>query len=162
MREGAVAVVPTREIVPGDVVVLAAGDRVPADARLLEAASLRVNEASLTGELTPVGKLIQALPGDVFHGDRRNMVFMGTTVDRGRGKAVVEPAMTTELGKIAGLVQQETQEQTPLQKQIDRLGRQIGVAVSAIAVIVFLIGLLGNSAGLEPLVLTPVRLAVGR
>ena len=161
MREGAASVVPTREIVPGDVVVLAAGDRVPADARLLEAASLRVNEASLTGESTPVTKLTQPLPGDVFLGDRKNMVFMGTTVDGGRGKAVVvETAMTTELGKIAGLVQQEIQEQTPLQKQLDRLGRQIGAAVLAVAGVIFLIGYLRDPGQIELLFLTAVGLSV--
>src|SRR6266700_888847 len=112
------------------IIVLAAGDRVPADARLLEVASLRVNEASLTGESLPVSKTVEPLPRDAFLGDRRNMVFMGTTVDGGRGKAVVvETGMGTELGKIAGLVQQEAKEETPLQRQLDRLGRQIGIAV---------------------------------
>src|SRR5213079_3231863 len=93
----------------------------PADARLFEVASLRVNEASLTGESLPVSKAVDALPRDSFLGDRKNMVFMGTAVDGGRGKAViVETGMATQLGKIAGLVQQETKEETPLQKQLDR------------------------------------------
>src|SRR5205823_11558879 len=130
VREGETVAVPSRDLVPGDVTVLAAGDRVPADARLLEVASLRVTEASLTGESTPVSKAVEPLPRDAFLGDRRNMVFMGTSIDVGRGKAlVVETGMSTELGKIAGLVQQETKEDTPLQKQLDRLGRQIGIAI---------------------------------
>src|SRR5207244_3887674 len=83
-----------------DVLVLAAGDRSPADARLLEVASLRVNEASLTGESLPVSKAVEPLPRDSFLGDRKNMVFMGTAVDGGRGKAViVETGMATQLGK---------------------------------------------------------------
>src|SRR5207247_1179592 len=87
LREGGIVAVPSRELVPGDVAVLSAGDRVPADARLLEVASLRVNEASLTGESLPVSKAVEPLPRDSFLGDRKNMVFMGTTVDGGRGKA---------------------------------------------------------------------------
>src|SRR5437763_293005 len=130
LREGGIVAIPSRELVPGDVTVLAAGDRVAADARLLEAAGLRLNEASLTGESQPVVKAIEPLPRDSFVGDRKNMVFMGPAVGGGRGKAVVvETGMATELGKIAGLVQQETKEETPLQKQLDRLGRQIGIAI---------------------------------
>src|SRR3989449_616188 len=130
LREGGVVAVPSRELVPGEVVVLAAGDRVPADARLLEVASLRVNEASLTGESLPVSKSVEPQPRDSYLGDRKNMVFMGTTVDGGRGRAVlVETGMSTQLGKIAGLVQEETKEATPRQKPLDRLGRQIRIAV---------------------------------
>src|SRR3989454_1225824 len=130
VREGAVVAIPSRELVPGEVIVLAAGDRVPAGARLLEAASLPGNEASLTREALPPGKATEAIPPQTLLGGRKNLVFMGATVDGGRGKAVVvETAMATELGTIAGLVQQETKEETPLQKQLDRLGRQIGIAV---------------------------------
>ena len=161
LRGGEIASVPTREVVPGDIVVLGAGDRVPADARLLEVASTRTNEASLTGESTPVSKIVGPLPGKVFLGDRRNMVFMGTTVDGGRGRAVVvATGMATELGKIAGLVQQETKEETPLQRQLNRLGKQIGLVVLATAGIVFLIGFLQNPDQVEILFLTAVGLAV--
>jgi Ca2+-transporting ATPase len=161
LRDGTATLVPTRDIVPGDVVVLAAGDRVPADARLLEAASLRVDEASLTGESVPVSKMTQALPGNVFLGDRRNMVYMGTSVDGGRATAVVvETGMSTELGTIAGLVQRETPEDTPLQRQLDRLGRQIGLAVLVVAGVIFLIGYLRATGGLEFLFLVSVGLAV--
>src|SRR5712691_1880000 len=166
LREGGVVAVPSRELVPGEVVILAAGDRVPADARLLEVASLRVNEASLTGESLPVSKAVEPQPRDSFLGDRKNMVFMGTTVDGGRGKAVlVETGMSTQLGKIAGLVQQETKEETPLQKQLDRLGRQIGIAVLLAAGLIFVIGVLRELPGLdashvELLFLTAVGLSV--
>src|SRR6266849_5941588 len=161
LREGGVVAVPSRELVPGEVVVLAAGDRVPADARLLEVASLRVNEASLTGESLPVSKAVEPQPRDSFLGDRKNMVFMGTTVDGGRGKAVlVETGMSTHLGKIAGLVQQETKEETPLQKQLDRLGRQIGIALLLAAGLIFVIGVLRDPGHVELLFLTAVGLSV--
>src|SRR5947209_2351414 len=161
LREGGVVAVPSRDLVPGEVVVLAAGDRVPADARLLEVASLRVNEASLTGESLPVSKAVEPQPRDSFLGDRKNMVFMGTTVDGGRGKAVlVETGMATQLGKIAGLVQQETKQETPLQKQLDRLGRQIGVAVLLAAGLIFVIGVLREPGHVELLFLTAVGLSV--
>src|SRR3989442_835314 len=161
LREGGVVAVPARELVPGEVVVLAAGDRVPADARLLEVASLRVNEASLTGESLPVSKAVEPQPRDSFLGDRKNMVFMGTTVDGGRGKAVlVETGMATLLGKIAGLVQQETKQETPLQKPLDRLGRPIGVAVLLAAGLIFVIGVLREPGHVELLFLTAVGLSV--
>src|SRR3989441_6333857 len=129
LREGGVVAVPSREVVPGDLVVLAAAGRIPPDARAPAGASPRVNEASLTGESLPVSKAVEPLPRDSFLGDRKNMAFMGTAVDGGRGKAViVETGMATQLGKIAGLVQQETKEETPLQRQLDRLGRQSGIA----------------------------------
>src|SRR3989475_814592 len=166
VRDGSVVAIPMRELVPGEVIVLAAGDRVPADARLLEAAILRVNEASLPGEPPPGSKGTEAWPSETFLGDRKSLVFMGTTADGGRGKAVVvETAMATELGKIAGLVQQETKEETPLQKQLDRLGRQIGIAVLLAAGLIFVIGVLRELPGLdashvELLFLTAVGLSV--
>jgi len=161
LREGGVVAVPSREVVPGDLVVLAAGDRIPADARLLEVASLRVNEASLTGESLPVSKAVEPLPRDSFLGDRKNMAFMGTAVDGGRGKAViVETGMATQLGKIAGLVQRETKEETPLQRQLDRLGRQIGIAVLLAAGLIFVIGVLRDPGHIELLFLTAVGLSV--
>jgi len=161
LREGGVVAVPSREVVPGDVVVLAAGDRIPADARLLEVASLRLNEASLTGESLPVSKAVEPLPRDSFLGDRKNMAFMGTAVDGGRGKAViVETGMATQLGKIAGLVQQETKEETPLQRQLDRLGKQIGIAVLLAAGLIFVIGVLRDPGHIELLFLTAVGLSV--
>ncbi len=164
VREGEATYVPSRELVPGDVVLLAAGDKVPADVRLFEAASLRTNEASLTGESTPVSKATAPLPSDAFLGDRRNMAFMGTSVEGGRGKGLVTATgMRTELGTIAGLVQQETKEETPLQRQLDRLGRQIGLIILAIAGAVFLLMFLKEAdplSNLELLFLTAVGLAV--
>ncbi len=164
VREGEALAVASRDLVPGDVVLLAAGDKIPADLRLFEAASLRTNEASLTGESTAVTKATGALPADAFLGDRRNMAFMGTSVEGGRGRGlVVATGMRTELGKIAGLVQQETKEETPLQRQLDRLGRQIGLIILGIAAAVFLLMFLKEAdpfANLELLFLTAVGLAV--
>jgi len=169
LRDGQAVLVPSRELVPGDVVLLSAGDKVPADLRLIEVASLRTSEASLTGESTPVSKGVAPLPRETFLGDRKNMAFMGTTVDGGRGKGlVVETGMRTELGKIAGMVQQETKEETPLQRQLNRLGRQIGLIVLGAAAVIFLAGLLeiGIMEGTDPwakvelLFLTAVGLSV--
>ncbi|HKW42928.1 MAG TPA: HAD-IC family P-type ATPase [Thermoplasmata archaeon] len=167
LREGGPTTIPSRELVPGDILVLTAGDLVPADARLLEVASLRINEASLTGESAPVSKTVEPLPSQAFLGDRKNMVYMGTSVAEGRGKAVVvATGMATELGKIAGLVQQEKKEETPLQRQLDRLGRQIGIAVLAAAGLIFFIGVLRELGGpdlwrhIELLFLTAVGLSV--
>jgi len=161
VREGETLVVPARELVPGDIVLLAAGDRVPADARLLEASGLRADEASLTGESLPVTKTPEPLREDTFLADRRNLVFLGTSIEGGRGKAVVVgTGMQTELGTIAGLVQQETSEETPLQRQLDRLGKQIGAAVLAVAAVVFLIGVVRDIRQAEVLFLTAVGLAV--
>ncbi len=164
VRGGEALAIASRDLVPGDVVVLAAGDKTPADLRLFEAASLRTNEASLTGESTAVTKSTGVLPADAFLGDRRNMTFMGTSVEGGRGKGlVVATGMRTELGKIAGLVQQETKEETPLQRQLDRLGRQIGLIILGIAAAVFLLMFLKEAdpmANLELLFLTAVGLAV--
>src|SRR5256886_6978068 len=161
LREGGIVAVPSRAVVAGEVVVIAAGDWVTADAWFLEVASLRVNEASLTGESLPVSKAVEPQPRDSFLGDRKNMVFMGTTVDGGRGKAVlVETGMATQLGKIAGLVQQESKHDTQIQKQCDRLGRQIGVAVLLAAGLIFAIGLLREPGHVELLFLTAVGLSV--
>src|SRR5256886_1839788 len=161
LREGGIVAVPARDLVPGDVAVLPAGARTPADARLLEVASLRVNEASLTGESLPVSKAVEPLPRDSFLGDRKNMVFMGTAIDGGRGKAViVETGMATQLGKIAGLVQQETKSETPLQRHVERLRRQDGVAVLLAAGLIFLIGVFRDPGHIELLFLTAVGLSV--
>lgn len=161
LRGGQTVNVATRDLVPGDIVLLAAGDRVPADARLTEAASVRTNEASLTGESLPVTKTPEPLSQNTFLADRKNIVYMGTSVEGGRAKAVVvATGMSTELGKIATLVQQETKEETPLARQLDRLGRQIGIAVLGIAVFVFAINVWQDISQIEEFFLIAVALAV--
>lgn len=143
-REGHINEVPSVQLVPGDIVLLEAGNSVPADSRLLESANLQVQEAVLTGESTPVEKDPQQLMGDVQSiGDRHNMLYMGTVVTYGRGTAVVvETGMQTELGKIAELLQSVGQEATPLQKRLDSMGKMLAIASLVIVAIVFGLGLL--------------------
>jgi Ca2+-transporting ATPase len=137
LRDGREERIATAGIVPGDVLLLAEGDAVPADGRLVEAASLTVAEASLTGESEAVLKEIAPLAEPASIGDRVNMVFDGTAVTRGRGKAVVTATgMATEMGNVARLLGQTEEQRTPLQREVDRIGRMLGIAVIAIAVVV--------------------------
>lgn len=145
-RGGKVQEVSARELVPGDIVQLEAGNVAPADARLVEVNGLKVEEAALTGESEPVEKLTGAIAADeanaVALGDRKNMVFMGTIVSYGRGVAVVtETGMATELGTIANLLQEVKQEQTPLQNRLARLGKNLAWVALIIIVVVFTIEL---------------------
>ena len=137
LRDGREERVPAAGLVPGDVLLLAEGDAVGADARLVEAASLTVAEASLTGESEAVLKDVAALPGPAGLGDRLNMVFNGTAVTRGRGRAVVTATgMATEMGHVARLLGSTEDEITPLQREVNRIGRMLGIAVVIIAVVV--------------------------
>ena len=139
LREGAQLNVPAVELVPGDVLLLEEGQAVPADARLFASAGLRTAEAALTGESTPVTKDPTVLAGDAGLGDRVNMIFAGSAVVGGRGRAVVTATgMQSELGKVAGLLQQTRQEPTPLQREMDRVGRFLAKAVLLIAGVVSL------------------------
>ena len=135
-RDGERQSVPAAELVPGDVIVLEEGDSIPADARLIEAASLQTAEAALTGESLPVAKDVAPIGEEASLGDRHNMVFSGTAVTYGHGRAVVTAtAMQTEMGRIAGLLDQSAEEATPLQKQLDRVGKRLASIVVAIAVV---------------------------
>jgi magnesium-transporting ATPase (P-type) len=137
VRDGQVQRVPTTEVVPGDVLVLAEGDAVAADARLVEASVLKVAEASLTGESEPVLKDVAALPAQVSLGDRLDMAFSGTAVASGRGRAVVTATgMGTEMGHVARLLGRTEEERTPLQREVDLIGRTLGIAVVVIAIVV--------------------------
>jgi P-type Ca2+ transporter type 2C len=139
IRDGREAEVPAAELVPGDVVLLAAGDRVPADARLLEVAVLRVEEASLTGESRPASKVVEPIDDpEAALGDRVNTVFAGTSVAVGRGRAVVTATgQATEMGRIAELLARQEDVKTPLQEELKRVGKIIAVMVLTIAAIVF-------------------------
>ncbi|MDQ1354500.1 MAG: P-type Ca2+ transporter type [Acidobacteriota bacterium] len=150
-----------RNLVPGDLLQLETGNHIPADCRLVESVNLRIQEATLTGESVPVEKHSRALAGmDLPLGDRRNMAYMGTVVTFGRGKAIVTATgMNTELGKIANLLQEVGQEHTPLQQRLDHLGRTLAVAGIAIAVLIFVLGLLRGD-NLTHLLLTGVSVAV--
>ncbi|HEU0336947.1 MAG TPA: cation-translocating P-type ATPase [Gaiellaceae bacterium] len=137
LRDGREERVAAAEVVPGDILLLAEGDAVGADARLVEAASLTVAEASLTGESEPVLKDAAPLAAPAGLGDRVNMVFDGTAVTRGRGRAVVTATgMATEMGNIAGLLGRTEEQRTPLQREVGRIGRMLGIAVVAIALVV--------------------------
>ena len=137
LRDGAVTRINTVNVVPGDVIVLGEGDSVPADGRLLAAASLRVAEASLTGESVPVGKNVDTLAEAKALGDRANMVFNGTSVTQGTGRAIVtSTGMRTQVGKIADLLQATDDDDSPLQKEMNYVSKILGIAVCIIAVVV--------------------------
>ncbi|MEZ5231675.1 MAG: cation-translocating P-type ATPase [Acidimicrobiales bacterium] len=165
VRGGRSVEIPAVELVRGDVVVLEAGNVVPADLRLIEAASLRIQEAALTGESEPVDKTtdtIQPNPGggDVALGDRRNLAFSGTQVTLGRGLGVVVgTGMGTELGRIADLLQEVGSQQTPLQQRLDRVGKQLALAGVLVALLVVAIGLAAGEP-LGDMILTAISVAV--
>jgi Ca2+-transporting ATPase len=138
IRDGKEAIIPAREVVPGDMLALEEGDHVPADARLIEVVELKANEAVLTGESTPVDKELTILKEDAPISERRNMVFSATHIVYGRGKAVVTATgMNTEFGKIAEMVQTAEEEETPLQKKLDRFASKIAKVVIAVCVLIF-------------------------
>lgn len=142
-RDGTVVLLDASELVPGDLLILEAGDRVPADARLLETANLRINESSFTGESLPVEKSLDAVSPDAPIHDRRNMVFMATTVSHGRAIAVVtSTGMETEIGLIAESISSARKDKTPLQKNIEKLGHSLIWGVASACIMLAAAGLL--------------------
>ncbi|MBE5883889.1 MAG: calcium-translocating P-type ATPase, PMCA-type [Lachnospiraceae bacterium] len=144
LRDGHQITLRSEELVPGDIVILEAGDSVPADGRILECASMKIEEAALTGESLPVTKTDETLQSqggrDVPLGDRKNMVYMGSTVVYGRGKAVITgTGMNTEMGKIADALAKAEDESTPLQKKLNQLSKILSILVLAICVVIFVI-----------------------
>ncbi len=161
-RDGHVVEIKSVELVPGDIILLEVGDAIPADGRLINATNLKVQEASLTGESIPVEKATDPIPGgeEVPLGDRKNMVYLGTAVTYGRGSAVVvDTGMSTELGKIADMIQTVESEQTPLQRRMAQLGKTLAVAAIGIVAVVFVLGLL-RGEDLAEMFLTAVAMAV--
>ncbi|MCS7010866.1 MAG: calcium-translocating P-type ATPase, SERCA-type [Anaerolineales bacterium] len=154
LRDGEEVRIPARDLVPGDVIVLHTGDRVPADARLLEAINLQVEEAALTGESVPVEKHTQPIPkDDVAIGDRRNMVYAGTAVTYGRGRAlVVATGMQTEFGKIAQLLQTVETSKTPLQQNLDKVGTVLARAALVVVLLIVILGLVRGQPFIEMLI----------
>ena len=146
LRDGKIVIVKSEELVLGDVIILEAGDAVPADARIIECASMKVEEAALTGESVPVIKQAEAIADrgeDVSLGDRKNMVYMGSTVVYGRGRAIVcACGMDTEMGKIADALTQAQDESTPLQKKLSQLSRVLTFAVLGICILIFATGVI--------------------
>ncbi len=165
VRDGRPDRVPADEVVPGDILLLAEGDAVAADARLVEAASLTVAEAALTGESEPVLKDLAVLPEPAALAERVNMVFSGTAVARGRGRAIVTATgMATEMGNVARLLGRTREQPTPLEREVERLGRMLGAAVIVIAAVVVAAILLtadiGNASDVVSVLLVGVSLAV--
>ncbi len=183
MRDGQQKIVKSEELVPGDVVLLEAGDAVPADGRLFESASLKIEEAALTGESVPVDKICEVLgisekkehlkekenldgkenskEKEVPLGDRKNMCYMGSTVVYGRGKAVItRTGMDTEMGKIAGALASTEQEQTPLQRRLDELGRTLSKLVLGICIFIFIFDLVAAGSFTLDTILSTFMVAV--
>lgn len=160
-RDGILQNIYSSEIVPGDILLLEAGDKIPADARVLESHQSRTQEAALTGESKSVKKAVHTLSKENLPlSDRSNMVFMGTVVVAGKLKALVtETGLATELGKIAGMLMQEESSQTPLQKQLEKVGKWLVAIFLGVVGIVFLMGLLRGNPWMEML-LTSLSLAV--
>ncbi|MBI4401824.1 MAG: cation-translocating P-type ATPase [Nitrospirae bacterium] len=161
IRDGAVRAIPARELVPGDLIQVEAGDHAPADGRLVYATALRTQEAALTGESTPVDKTPEPLASNTVElAERRNMLFLGTDVVAGKGRALVVATGTkTELGRIATLMQEAGIEATPLQRRLEQLGHVLLYLSLGIVTVVFLLGLLRGEALVE-MFLTAVSLAV--
>jgi Ca2+-transporting ATPase len=161
IRDGHLRTIDTRQLVPGDIINIEAGDHVPADCRLLKSFNLRTQEAALTGESLPEEKQADiVLPADTPLADRQNMVYLGTVVAAGKVSAVVvATGMTTELGRIAGLLQRQEPESTPLQRRLAELGRILLVVVLGIIAIVFTLQLLRGGDAMEVFILS-VSLAV--
>jgi Ca2+-transporting ATPase len=165
LRDGEPRTIPAAEVVPGDVLLVEEGDTVPADARVVETIALRSAESALTGESAPVSKLVGPLPEGTALADRTNMLFAGTAVAAGRGRALVTATgSSTELGRIAGSLQETEETETPLQRELDRVGRRLGVAVGFITVVIaatiLLVQGLRSPGDLVAVLLLAVSLAV--
>lgn len=170
LRDGHQYTIPASEVVPGDIVMLEAGNYIPADARLVMTANLKIDEASLTGESVPVDKRADAdVSENAILGDRKNMAYMGTTATYGRGRAViVGTGMQTEIGKIADMIQSTEAEETPLQQRLDQLGRVLSVAALLICLLVGIVIFIREMTSgdfelvdaLEDSLLTAVALAI--
>jgi Ca2+-transporting ATPase len=161
IRDGEETTEPSRGLVPGDVMVLRTGDRVAADARLIEVMGMKMDEAALTGESVTVDKASGPMPVNMALGDRRNMVYAGTSVAYGRGKAVViATGMTTEFGRIAGMLQGVEETRTPLQASLDRFGKMMAISLLAVSALVVILVLLRLKLGVLEILIWGVSLAV--
>jgi Ca2+-transporting ATPase len=157
VRDGKVRTIDARELVPGDIVQLDAGDKVPADLRIIESVRLKVEESALTGESVPVEKSPQLIRFGASLGDQRNMLFSATSVATGHARAiVVSTGMQTELGRITTLIKEAGEEMTPLQRRLDQFGKKLGYAIIAICIIVFILSfsraILANNLSMESII----------
>ena len=159
LRDKAIREIPARNVVPGDIIILESGDFVPADGRLFESSYLRVDEAPLTGESVPSLKVVEVLPESPL-ADRENMVYMGTTVTDGRGKAIVtETGMNTEMGKIAEIIQTMEREKTPLQEKLETFSKYLTGGIAGFCALIFILGTARGEPAFE-MFFTAVSLAV--
>jgi len=160
LRDGKYHQMPATDIVPGDIIILAAGERVPADVRLIESPSLMIDESPLTGESSPVEKFNAPLKEETALADRRNMAFKGTVITYGRGVGIVTATgMSTELGRIANLIQEAEKMKTPLQIRLDVMGKRMSAAAIFICLIIFIAGI-SRGEPLQLMFLTAISLAV--
>ncbi len=160
MRDGTLSVIASKDLVPGDIVILETGDFIPADLRIIEAINLKSQESAMTGESVPVDKSEDTIDGEVELGDRKNILFSSSLITYGRGKGiVVETGMNTEVGKIAKMIDETNESQTPLQIKLNNLGKTLGIVALLLCGIIFVVGLL---YGKEPIhmFMTAVSLAV--
>ncbi len=161
LRDGVKKNIAASNLVPGDIVLVDSGDRIPADLRIIEAFELRVDESSLTGESNPVEKKQDVLADDTVLAERKNMLYMSTTAVYGKATAiVVATGMDTEIGKIAGSIMEIKEEKTPLQQRLTILGKQIGIGVLILCVIVFITGLISTDTPVLELFIVAIALAV--
>jgi P-type Ca2+ transporter type 2C len=159
-RNGREIKIESKFLVPGDIIILETGDKVPADSRLLEVYSLHTQEAALTGESQPITKITDKLTAKTALADRKNMVYAATIISQGRSVAIVtNTGMSTEVGKIATLIKEAHEKQTPLQKKLRQLGKYLTVAVIAVAIIIFFAGIFSGHP-FETMFLTAIALAV--
>ena len=161
IRDGKIVVVQSAELVPGDIIVLDTGDYIPEDLRIIEAVNLKAQESALTGESVPVEKIEEAISDDeVGIGDRKNMLFSSSLITYGRGKGiVVETGMKTEVGKIAEMINETVDEETPLQIKLNNLGKTLGIVALVICAVIFVVGTIYGKAPLN-MFMTAVSLAV--
>lgn len=161
IRDGKLLVVPSKDLVPGDIVVLETGDYIPADLRIFEAANLKTQEASLTGESVPVEKNIDTInEEEIGIGDMTNILFSSSLVTYGRGKGIViKTGMNTEVGKIARIINETVENETPLQNKLNKLGKTLGIVALVICAIIFVVGLLYGKNVID-MFMTAVSLAV--
>ena len=164
LRNGKEEMIPANEVVPGDILLLEAGDRLPADARLLEVVDLQTNEAVLTGESNPVSKELGVIKAEMPLADRENMVFTATHITYGRGKAVVvATGMNTEFGRIAEMVQTTEEEETPLQKKLDKFAKKIAKIVIILSAIIFFLEIFAEGLKIKAVIdsfMTSIALAI--
>ena len=165
VRDGEQRSVPATEVVPGDIILIEEGDTIPADGRVIQSTSLQTTEAALTGESLPVSKDVAANSGEMELGDQDNMIFSGTAATYGRGRAVVvATGMQTEMGRIAGMLRDIPDDTTPLQKELDRVGRLLGVVVVVIAVVmiatILLVGSVNGLSAIFDVLILGIALAV--